>query len=92
MHIAVVSKASDLPVCRGGFVEVFRAEHGGRLVAVKCIRVYANSNLELVASVNPPLFGVQGDFGLYCKVYSDSVGKLLFGDSYGTQTSHHYSE
>ena len=62
MHIAVIDKTSrELMVC-GGFADIYRAEHGGRPVAVKCIRTYAAYDLERVAGVNAPLFVFRGDF------------------------------
>lgn len=56
MHIATIDKSSSLLMYHKGFAEVFRAEHRGRLVAVKSIVIYTTSNFEAVASVNASLF------------------------------------
>jgi hypothetical protein len=56
MHTAIIDKNPSSMMYRGGFADVFRAEHRGRPVAVKSIRISAGSNLEMVASVNVSLF------------------------------------
>ena len=44
------------PRYHGGFAEVWKAEHKGREVAVKVLKVYASSNLAKVTRVCSPVF------------------------------------
>jgi len=63
MHIAIlIDKTWGDALFRGGRTDIYRAEHGGRPVAVKSIRTYTTSNLEEVTGVNAPLFVFWGDF------------------------------
>ena len=41
----------DVPLCHGGFAEVWKGEHQGREVAVKVLRVYVTSNLVQITKV-----------------------------------------
>ena len=43
------------PQCGGGFGVVYKGGHHGRTVAIKVMRVYLSSNLDVYLSVSAPL-------------------------------------
>ena len=85
MHIEV-SVDLDVPQLRVGFADVYRGGYKGHPVAVKVLRTYRSSDLQIEASVNPFLVRDFRNFRSYT-IYRDSAGKLFFGNTYGTQTS-----
>ena len=54
MHIPDCSEGSVEVEC-GGFADVSQGTYGGRRVAIKVVRVYVTSDLDLVLSVSPLL-------------------------------------
>jgi hypothetical protein len=43
---------SDVPHCHGGFADVWKGNYGDREVAVKVLRIYANSDLQKITRVS----------------------------------------
>jgi len=63
MHIAITCDyPSSSPIYRGGYADVFRAEHGGHPVAIKSLRVYSTSNLEVIVIVSVSVFVFRSNF------------------------------
>jgi len=54
MHIPDCSKDSVEVEC-GGYANVSRGTYGGRRVAIKVVRVYTVSDLDVILSVSVPL-------------------------------------
>ena len=44
---------SGVPHCHGGFADVWKSDYRGREVAVKVLRIYANSDLQKITRVSP---------------------------------------
>jgi len=54
LQIGLCYDPAGIPHCRGGFADVWKGEHRGLEVAVKVLRTYTNSDLEMVARVSRP--------------------------------------
>ena len=86
MHIPDCSEDS-VEVESGGFADVSQGTYQGRRVAIKVVRAYITSDLDLIRSVGVlsiPLYqpGLTG-----CR---DSAGRGWPGSTSGTPTSYHY--
>ena len=55
VQISLCYDRTGAPRYHGGFAEVWKAEHKGREVAVKVLKIYASSNLAKVTKVCSPL-------------------------------------
>ena len=56
VQISLRYNRTDAPRYHGGFAEVWKAEHEGRDVAVKVLKVYVTSDLVKVTRVGPQSF------------------------------------
>ena len=52
LQIEVHYDKSRVAHCGGGFADVWKGNHGDREVAVKVLRIYANSDLQKVTRVS----------------------------------------
>ena len=60
-RIAVVDTTSSTPIYHRDFPDVFRAEHGGRPVAIKPLRFHYKSSFEALVSVSASVSVFQSD-------------------------------
>ena len=51
LKIPLTVDRTDTPWYRGGFADVWKAEHCGRDVAVKVLRVYSSSDFQKITGV-----------------------------------------
>ena len=84
MHIPDCSEGSVEVEC-GGFANVSQSTYKGRRVAVKVVRVYLTSDLNLILGVSvlsvPSRVSEQTD-------HRDSVERVLLGNTSGIPTSY----
>jgi len=83
MHIPDCSEGSVEVECEG-FANVSRSTYEGRQVAVKAVRVYVTSDLDVILSVSPlPAPSHQSE----SMNHSDSVKRVLLGNTSVIQIS-----
>ena len=86
MHIPDCSKDSVEVEC-GGNAKISQGTHEGRRVAIKIVRVYITSDLDVIFGVSIALAPLYSSRGL---CYRDSVERGLPGSTSDIQTSYHY--
>jgi hypothetical protein len=52
LQIEVGYDPSGVALCRGGFADVWKGNYGGQEVAVKVLRIYADSDLQKITRVS----------------------------------------
>ena len=52
LQIQACYDLSGIAHCRGGFADVWKGTYGDREVAVKALRIYANSDLQKITRVS----------------------------------------
>ena len=85
MHIPDCSKDS-VEVEYGGYANVSQSTHEGRRVAVKVIRVYITTDLDVIFSVSVPLAPLYSSRGMCNR---DSAERGSPGNTSGIQTYYH---
>ena len=83
MHIPDCSEGSVEVEC-GGFANVSQSTYEGRRVAVKAVRVYVTSDLDVILSVSTPPAPLHPPESMN---RSDSVERVLLGNTSGIPTS-----